>query len=520
MNYNILKTICLAAFLGIFTASCTGNFDDLNSSKTKPDPQTDMNSIERVGVLIPNLLYLMHNQQENNSQMIDQFVGGQYGGYFAMTHSWSNMTFGSFNPPADWVQIPFNTTFTTFYSNYNKIAELLEYKGYVYAWVNVVKVNVLLRIVDTYGPIPYSKMGEGQFAVPYDSVEEIYEQMLEELTESIAVLQNVVDESSGETPLIGEYDYVYGGDFRKWIAFANTMKLRLAVRIAHLEPELAREAITEAVASGPLLDNGYNAYLTCFDNPYRKAAQDWEELAINATLDVFMNGWEDPRRSAYMTRTADGDYLGVRMGISGIDKSNVAVTAYSRPNFEAASPIPVMCAAETYFLLAEIALKGLDGNGADWTQAEAYYETGIQTSMNQHNVAIGSYLSGTANPRSYSDPNGNGSSSSTVTGVTVAWSDGASTEDAKLEKIITQKWLAMYPVGFEAWSEFRRTGYPQMVPANSNLSSTTYIGSISNTKSRLVRRLPDPPDEYSGNSETGQYAVDTWLGGQDLGSRD
>jgi hypothetical protein len=90
-----------------------------------------------------------------------------------------------------------------------------------------------------------------------------------------------------------------------------------------------------------------------------------------------------------------------------------------------------------------------------------------------------------------------------------------------LEKIITQKWLANYPLGFEAWADFRRTGYPQIFPAVHNLSSSSSIGSIVNDRNRLVRRLPYPVSEYTGNKDNVTDAVNNMLEGKpDAGSTD
>jgi hypothetical protein len=151
--------------------------------------------------------------------------------------------------------------------------------------------------------------------------------------------------------------------------------------------------------------------------------------------------------------------------------------------------------------------------------------------MEQHGVAIGTYLTITANPQSYSDPTLNTSfnvaSSGNGGNVTVSWSSGTSTAN-RLEKIITQKWLANYPLGFEAWNDFRRTNYPRIIPAVDNLGSASTGGTVNNPPSinpnsataataiRLVRRLPYPVSEYNGNSTNVEAAVSTLLGGPDV----
>jgi hypothetical protein len=481
-----------------------------------------MTVAERIGTLFPGMLCLMHNFQENDNQMIEQMLGNQYGGYMATTNSWQGTNFGTFNPPATWIEYPFNKLFTGFYTNYLKIKEITGGKGYIYAWANVVRAAVMLRVADTYGPIPYSKMGGGQLTVEYDNVQDIYHYMITDLTNSITALNAFVNESKGKTNPMSEFDPIYHGDLAKWIKLANSLKLRMAVRIANVDTDYAKTVMKEAIASGVIESNADNAFLPTTDNPYRKAAFDWQDLAVSATLSSYMLGWNDPRASVYMTPSLNTylTYTGVNMGIKNIDKNHYGSAQFSKPNFAANSPMLVYCAAETYFLKAEAALRGwISGN------TQTLYEEGIRMSMEQHGVNIGNYLSVTGNPSWYFDQ---GSSyfievySANNGGpVTVAWSN-AKTDEQKLEAIITQKWLANYPLGFEGWCDFRRTGYPRIFPAKDNLSSESTGGKVYNPNNtnpggavRMARRLPYPVSEYNGNRKNVEAAVANFLGGTD-----
>jgi hypothetical protein len=317
---------------------------------------------------------------------------------------------------------------------------------------------------------------------------------------------------------MAEFDLVYNGDFSKWIKLANSVKLRMAVRIAAVDAEYAKTAMAEAIAGGTIDSNADNAFLPTTDNPYHKSAVDWGDLAVGATLSAYMNGYNDPRRDVYMTKTVDATYRGVRMGINNINKATYSGSLYSKPNFAANSPLLVYCAAESYFLKAEAALQGwITGN------AQTLYEQGIDISMEQHGVAAGTYKAGTAAPTRYTDPTTNISAQAYTTGATVSWANGTANTSTRLEKIITQKWLANYPLGFEAWNDFRRTGYPRIYAAVNNLSSASTGGVVVNTTSsltnttylvRMVRRLPYPVSEYNGNSANVTNAV-TLLGGPD-----
>jgi len=229
-----------------------------------------------------------------------------------------------------------------------------------------------------------------------------------------------------------------------------------------------------------------------------------------------------------MTKTSDNTYRGVRMGIENIEKEIYGGVLYSKPNFKFNSPLLVYCAAETYFLMAEAALRG-------WITGDAgyYYELGIRTSMEQHEVSIGDYLSTTTNPALYTDPHNDRltfdlSSVNAGGDVTVAWSR-AITDASKLEAIITQKWIAVFPLGFEAWSDFRRTNYPRIMPAVNNLSSPLTGGLVNNPELiidpnslepgiaiRMVRRLPFPVSEYHENPDNTKHAANKLLGGPDV----
>jgi len=526
---NFIKTISFCLLVTL--ASCIGKFEDYNTHPTDPSPD-DMTIAERVGVLFPGMLYLMHNLQENDNQMIEQMVGNQYGGYMSMTNKWNNKNFGTFNPTADWIEIPFVNTFTKFYTNYLQVKKITASKDYIYAWANIIRVAVMLRVTDTYGPIPYSKMGGGYLAVEYDGVQDVYHHMIDDLNNSIITLTAFVKDTRDRINPMAEFDLVYHGDFSKWIRFANTLKLRMAVRIGLVDTEYAIEVITDAITQGLIKKNSDNAFLPTLDNPYCKSAFNWQDLAANATLSAYMNGWDDPRRSVYMTMTSDGTYRGIRMGIENIDKETYTGDLYSKPNFKNNSNLPVFCAAETYFLLAEAALRGWIADNV-----KDLYEQGIRTSMEQYEVSIGNYLSVTANPEYYEDPNNALFSydySSPFAGgdVTVAW-DRATTDAAKLEAIITQKWIAGYPLGFEAWCDFRRTNYPRIMPAAANLSSVATGGFVNNPESiidpyspeqsfsiRMARRLPYPVSEKNENPSHVYYAVTQLLGGPDEFSTD
>ena len=164
-----------------------------------------------------------------------------------------------------------------------------------------------------------------------------------------------------------------------------------------------------------------------------------------------------------------------------------------------------MNAAEVAFLRAEGALRGWSMGGT----AKEFYEQGVRLSFAQWEVqGADAYLADeTSTPALYTDPAGLNSYTGATSSITIAWDDEA-TEETNLERIITQKWLANFPLGQEAWSEYRRTGYPKLMPIVVNNS-----GGIVSTE-RGARRLPYPQEERTNNLANYTSAVGL-LGGPD-----
>ena len=165
-----------------------------------------------------------------------------------------------------------------------------------------------------------------------------------------------------------------------------------------------------------------------------------------------------------------------------------------------------MTAAESFFLRAEGALRGWDMGGT----AKSFYEQGVRMSFEENNAAgVDDYLADhTSTPGAFAD--NVGSDNYTFSSrVTPAWDDNAGFE-AQLERIITQKWIANYPDGPEGWSEYRRTGYPEVIPVVRNSSNGTIDTQLQ------VRRLPYTRDEKINNA-SGVASGISALGGQDTG---
>lgn len=507
MKKKILN-IVLAAAVTPFLCCCTDNFEEYNTNPYEPHSLNPP-------MLFATMITTGINVQQNDNQMIDQMVAGPFSGYLTMANSWGGSNFNTFNQTESWNQIPFNTPFEKFYSNYFKLETATGGKGHYWAMAKLLRVNTMLRVTDCYGPIPYSQVANGKTAVAYDSQEDVYKHMFEDLDYVIQMLGEFVDEVGGLKPLEG-YDPVYNGDYNKWMRFANSLKLRLAVRISNVSPELARTKAEEAVKStrGLIDTNDNNAYVGvgAEPNPLWLVASSWGEIRINAIIASYMKGYSDPRSAVYFTTSklgGDSPYMGMRSGLEGVKPATYS--GYSMPNYEQKDDMLMFCAAETAFLRAEGALRGWDMGGS----ARDFYEQGVKLSFDQRKVSgADEYLANAvAVPEPFVDPVNPAKCNYTPkTKITIAWNEGASTEE-KLERIITQKWIANFPLGFEGWADYRRTGYPEVFPSVSNLSN----GVIDTN--RQLRRLPFPLSEKQGNSANVSAAV-SMLGGPDTGATD
>lgn len=501
MKHYILKMVAFGVGVFMFTGSCTKKFEEYNTNQYEiheADPAT----------LMKTMIETIVNIQQNDSQMMDQMVG-QLGGYLVCSNVWSGTNFGTFNQSDAWNASPWNTTFEKIYGNFFQVQEATNSSGHYYAFARMIRAISMLRVTDCYGPMPYSQVKKGNFYVAYDDQEQVYRNILDDFTNAADVLYGYYTDSSGNTPL-GSNDPVFSGNYASWAKLANSMKLRAAIRISDTYPEIARAAAEEAVQhkAGLIETNNDNAWLNCGTqtNPYYLASVSWGDLRVNANIVDYMRGYNDPRMPKYFNYSTfngqSSDFVGMRSGEDGFDKASVS--GYSIPAFTGTSKLLVFCAAETAFLRAEGKLKGW--NVGDKTVKD-YYEEGIELSMEQYSVSIGDYLSNDVMPTvaHNNDPRGNNTSISNT--VSVKWDDAAS-DEVKLQRIITQKWIANYPLGLEAWADFRRTGYPELYPCIDNLSDCG-VSSV-----RGMRRLRYPYTEAQNNKANYEAGV-SFLAGAD-----
>lgn len=506
-QHTITAALIAVVFLG---ASCTDNFDKLNRKAY----QVDNEELQREGYIIGSTLKGMQGlvvpTQEHLYQFIEALAAGPFAGYFGATVAWTDK-FETYNPPVDWQNKTFSDVFTRTYPFYRDILSFTDDPVAV-ALAKLLRVAIMHRMTDMYGPIPYSKVLSGSsdesLAVAYDSQEEVYRQMLKELDEVSAALSENLGLGA---EAFRKYDDVYFGDLSKWYRFTHSLKLRMAMRMVYADEAAARKAAEEAVAAGVIAANSDNAFLTVAENRSAMVFNDWSDHRVGADIISYMNGYSDPRREKMFTKGLHNkkeDFYGIRIGIDVANK-DLVTGVYSSPLVTEASPFLWMNAAEVTFLRAEGALRGWDMGG----DAKTLYNTAIALSFEQHGVSGAEEYSADAKkiPAAYTDPRGEWSDKSGPRSrITVAWEEGDAAFERNLERIITQKWIAIFPLCVEAWSEFRRTGYPKLIPVAENKSGGTIDSGV------MIRRLWYPPLEYSENPKNLAAAVAS-LGGPDNG---
>lgn len=468
----------------------------------------------------------------NDLQNTDLISSGNYIGYFGNNNNWN------FNNEANWnfTELRMSYAYKNFYSklfrswnDIRKIAEQSEepYDREVFAIANIVRVASWLRATDVFGPIVYTKAGSGDIAPVLDSQEVVYKSMLADLAKSVEVL--------GKAPanLLANYDLIYGGKVQNWIKLANSLMLRMGVRVHFKDEVLAKEYIAKAldVRNGGVIESkGEEAKIQSSDkmpllNSMIASVGDYSETRMGTTIWSYLTGYNDPRISVLFTKGSyygKDDYFPIAPTNKISKKEGLNTAQYAaRPKIEASSPLYWMRASEVYFLKAEAVLYGLAMG-----DAKSLYEAGVAMSFTENGVGDATaYLAQTAKPADmtrdiykYGSTWDSYSCNLSVGNTSPKWDNYNSSsllteKEQQLQKIITQKYLALYPNAVEAWTEYRRTGFPYLMKP----FDTQAADRIEAEADCLVpERFRFAPSEYSSNPNMSQ--VPALLGGKDMGS--
>lgn len=456
--YNKKYYTYIAGLALVFATSCTKGFEELN---VPPTSVTDIDAGLLLSKVQKDAAFVEGNERANIEfgSWIQHWAGGQVA------------------PVSRYIQQPTDGVWASHYTLLRNLGQIRNQslKGKEddptgrtkLAIARIMEISVWQRLTDLFGDIPFSATTEAAGDVnnkpTYDSQQAVYTKLIADLDAAIAKL-NATDASYGNA------DFYYKGVVDKWKRFGNSLKLRLGMRIRYADAALAEKTVKEAMAQPLLASNADNAAVPTFNNAQTLNAHPVLQQFISGSSDLrylasalvaTLKAKKDPRlpllAEPTVTSKAAGtpDYVGMGVALTdaqllGLIKDNYSTAAMGTYfNRTLANPIPcyVFTYADVCFFKAEAALLGW---GAAVADAEGFYQEGVKAAMAMLPYNI------TTVPPAY---------------VTAEFSFAGLTEAQKMERIMTQKWIMLFGRDYEAFSEWRRTGYPVLTPG-ANQGST------------------------------------------------
>ena len=485
---KIYKFLIVASIMLVSISGCDNEkLTDLNVNPTQA------NEVDWRFMLTTGLVQAAENRYSNGrvhlnlaagliQQMATHQIGGERGsGDKYMYH------LDSFN--ALWDRYPTLVLKT--------LAEVLRQTGPDGASPNLVNLHHVAQVMyihpvhlltDMHGNIPYTELNrgiDGVFFPTYDSQESIYRDMLAKLQTAASTIGTGTDD-------VGSADVLFNGDLGKWKKFANSMMLRLAMRVSNVDAALAQQYVQAAISGGVMTSNDDMAWLQMADGPTEWFNQNGISRAMNPsdwgannmmskTMVEWLQANNDPRLEVWSVRglwdgpwlTDPADQIGMPNGMDiemleaytgqPFDREN----QFSRLNPELLDdhdPFIFMTYAEVEFLLAEAAMKG-------WHTGDAteHYNNGVRASMLQWDIFNPTKVITLAEANAYL---------------------AANPFDGSMEMLATQHWAANFMQWFEAYANWRRTGFPVLTPTN-------YPGNYSG--GQIFRRIEYSTVEIANN---------------------
>lgn len=368
------------------------------------------------------------------------------------------------NIEAQWEQV-----YTGPLQDWKQVIEKAEDRGRTdqVAAAKVMQAFLFQIVTDSWGDVPYSQantglaLENGGTTTPvFDPQQEIYESLIQELEEASAGL-------SGSGDVFGAADFIYGGDPEGWRRFANSLRLRLAMRLSEVDPALGRQVFSSAVAAGvfeSLSDEATFEWEATseHENPWCDNCGGVENIGgrkVSVTMVDILKSLSDPRLGVYVRPNNEGEFVGLPNGLQdghGIPfgaaspAGEVFMRSQTRPSI-------LLGYDEVLFLQAEAAERG-------WTSGDpgALYESAIRANLARYDIPDAEVAAYLAQPE-------------------VAYA-------GELEQIALQKWISLFTRGIEAWAEYRRTGVPDLVPGPAAVLN------------QVPSRVPYPGSESSLNA--------------------
>ena len=316
------------------------------------------------------------------------------------------------------------------------------------AMVEILMAHSIGSLTDMFGDVPYTdalQALDNNFFPSYDRQQDIYPEIQRLLDDAIAKLTG----DGGSGIALGGEDLMYAGDVEAWTKIARSLKAKYYLRTSKVDADAysnALGALTAGIASN---DDDFQFVFGSAANEANPQFQFTQDRAGNMEMDQFfvdlLEARNDPRRDLFVADEKDFDRDGFYTSIN--------------------SPVVYMSYAEVKFIEAEAALMGNN----DVAAAETALREAIEASLSKITGVIDEdYVNTYAN------------------------FDGLTTENERLERIMTEKYIALYSNGLEAWTDFRRTGFPDITPNPMGSNAFNLSGDV-------PRRLPYPQTEIDLN---------------------
>jgi len=343
------------------------------------------------------------------------------------------------------------------------------------AVARIMKAYYFHTMTDRWGALPYSEalQGADDFAPAYDSQEDIYRSLLTELTEAAAQID-------GGAGVAG--DIIFGGNMAAWEGFANLLRANIALRMSDVDAATAQSQFEDAVADGILVEDITFNHLaeTNYQNPWYGRFITRTDYAVSEAMIDQLIAFNDPRLPAYaapalgtvVSKTlTTANYNGMPYGIDAAGDIPNQDVSFITPMiiYTQDAPQYIFSEAQIHFMLAEAAQNGWAVGGT----AQGHYEMGIQASFEQWGVMdIGTYTY----PNIAAITPANEASLDVIDYATYIAQPGVAWDAANaMDLIATQKWMALFMGGYEAWSEWRRLDAPALTPAVDALNQSGEI---------------------------------------------
>ena len=423
----MLKKLSYIIIFALALSSCNSTLDDIN--KNPNATETPLAPYLLTGTLKQGADLYWGSESNFNSSLlfVQHWAKIQYAE--PDRYDVSNTSFTSL----------WNTGYSTLITDLNTILNFSDqqansnYKGIALT----LRSWTFLLLTDAYGSIPYKEAGL-KVTPAYNTQKEVYTGLLEDLKQAQSLLGTANGAVTG--------DLAYKGNITKWKKLVNSLRLRIALRISDKEPALAKQAVIDATtdAAGVISNNSEIFQFIYTSSPQQNPASAWfetrDDYRISKTLVDKLYELSDPRLPVYAQLPSDasvGKYVGGANGLSNSAANSQGFAKTSKPGtyfLTSQSPAVIFTYSEVLFDLSEAVARGYIAG-----DAEQFYKNAITASFNQFGITDATVISNYLNQP-------------------IVKYDA--TNYAK--SIGTQKWIAFFGQGLDAFAEWRRLDYPQL----------------------------------------------------------